>query len=43
MLDYLHHSGNGVMDKLAEAKKFTDEVEAELNVAIPAFKAQFIA
>ena len=43
MLDYLHHSGNGVMDKLAEAKKFTDEVEAELNAAIPAFKAQFIA
>lgn len=43
MLDYLHHSGNGVMDKLAEAKKFTDEVEAELNAVIPAFKAQFIA
>ena len=43
MLDYLHHSGNGVMDKLADAKKFTDEVEAELNAAIPAFKAQFIA
>ncbi len=43
MLDYLHHFGNGVMDKLAEAKKFTDEVEAELNAAIPAFKAQFIA
>ena len=43
MLDYLHHSGNGVMNKLADAKKFTDEVEAELNAAIPAFKAQFIA
>ena len=43
MLDYLHHSGNGVMDKLADAKKFTDEVEAELNAAIPAFKTQFIA
>ena len=43
MLDYLHHSGNGVMDKLADAKKFTDEVEAELNAVIPAFKAQFIA
>ena len=43
MLDYLHRSGNGVMDKLADAKKFTDEVEAELNAAIPAFKAQFIA
>lgn len=43
MLDYLHHSGNAVMDKLADAKKFTDEVEAELNAAIPAFKAQFIA
>ncbi len=43
LIDYLHHSGNGVMDKLADAKKFTDEGEAELNAAIPAFKTQFIA
>ncbi len=43
MLDYLHHSGNGVMDKLAEAKKFTDDVESELGTLIEQFKLQFIA
>ena len=43
MLDYLHHSGNGVMDKLAEAQKFTDEIETELSAHIEAFKLQFIA
>ncbi len=43
MLDYLRHSGNGIVDKLAEAKKFTDEIEAELNTQIEAFKLQFIA
>lgn len=43
MLDYLHHSGNGVVEKLAESKKFTDEIEAELNTHIEAFKLQFIA
>lgn len=43
MLEYLHHSGNGVVDKLAESKKFTDEIEAELNAHIEAFKLQFIA
>ncbi len=43
MLDYLHHSGNGVMDKLAEAKKFTDDVESELSTLIEQFKLQFIA
>ena len=43
MLDYLHHSGNGVMEKLAEAKKFTDDVESELSSHIEQFKLQFIA
>ena len=43
MLDYLHHSGNGVMDKLADAKKFTDDVESELGTLIEQFKLQFIA
>ncbi len=43
MLDYLHHSGNGVMDKLADAKKFTDDVESELSTLIEQFKLQFIA
>ena len=43
MLDYLHHSGNGVVDKLAKELKFTDEIEAELSKAIEAFKLQFIA
>ena len=43
MLEYLHHSGNGVMDKLAEAQKFTDEIETELSAHIEAFKLQFIA
>ena len=43
MLDYLHHSGNGVVEKLAETKKFTDEIETELNAQIEAFKLQFIA
>ena len=43
MLEYLHHSSNGVMDKLAEAQKFTDEIETELSAHIEAFKLQFIA
>ena len=43
MLDYLQHSGNGVVAKLAEAKKFNDDIEAELNANIEAFKLQFIA
>ncbi len=43
MLDYLRLSGNGVVAKLAEAKKFTPEIEAELKSLIEAFKLQFIA
>lgn len=43
MLDYLRISGNGIVAKLAETKKFTDEIETELNALIEAFKLQFIA
>ncbi len=43
MLDYLRLSGNGVVGKLRDAGKFTDEIESELNAKIEAFKLQFIA
>ena len=43
MLDYLRINHAETIAKLKEGKKFTDEIEAELNAAIEAFKPQFIA
>lgn len=43
MLDYLRINHAGTIAKLREGKKFTDEIENELNAEIEAFKSQFIA
>ena len=43
LLDYLRINHGGTIAKLREGKKFTDEIENELNAQIEAFKAQFIA
>jgi len=43
MLDYLRINYSDTVAKLRDGKKFTDEIESELNKAIEEFKTQFIA
>ena len=41
LLDYLRASKSEVLAKIVEEKKLTDEIKADLNAAIEAFKTQF--
>ena len=43
LLDFLRINHAETVAKLRDGKKFNDEIEAELNAAIEAFKLQFIA
>ena len=43
LLDYLRINHSDTVAKLRDGKKFTDEIENELNAEIEAFKSQFIA
>ncbi|MBQ3106263.1 MAG: F0F1 ATP synthase subunit alpha, partial [Eggerthellaceae bacterium] len=43
LLDYLHASKPEVVEAIVKEKKFTEEIETELNAAIEAFKLQFSA
>ena len=43
LLDFLRINHAETVAKLRDGKKFNDEIEAELNAAIEAFKLQFVA
>ncbi len=43
LTDYIHVNNPGLIDKLKQEGKFTDDIETDLNATIEAFKKVFVA
>ena len=43
LLEYIRASKPEILESIATEKKFTDEIEKDLNAAIEEFKSQFLA